>query len=37
MDEWTGEPDEEQVQEIKRALEHTTRPVLEALAQVCQL
>ncbi|MFD2999821.1 N-formylglutamate amidohydrolase [Pontibacter toksunensis] len=36
MDEWTGEPAEEQVQEIRRALEHTTKPVLEALAKVCQ-
>ncbi|WP_162054047.1 N-formylglutamate amidohydrolase [Pontibacter pamirensis] len=36
MDEWTGEPDEAQVQEIRKALEHTTKPVLEALAKVCQ-
>ncbi|GAB3542239.1 N-formylglutamate amidohydrolase [Pontibacter brevis] len=35
MDEWTGEPDREQVQEIRKALEQTTRPVLEALAKVC--
>ncbi|RDV14365.1 N-formylglutamate amidohydrolase [Pontibacter diazotrophicus] len=36
MDEWTGEPDEAQVQEIRKALEQTTEPVLEALAKVCQ-
>ncbi|GAB3825320.1 N-formylglutamate amidohydrolase [Pontibacter rugosus] len=37
MDEWTGEPDQKQVQEIKQALQQTTKPVLEALAQVCQV
>lgn len=36
MDEWTGEPDPKQLKEIKKALEHTTKPVLEALAQVCK-
>ncbi len=35
MDEWTGTPDWEQVQEIKQALEQTKRPVLQALTQVC--
>ncbi|MCJ8163747.1 N-formylglutamate amidohydrolase [Pontibacter sp. E15-1] len=35
MDEWSGTPDHGQVQEIRKALEHTTRPVLQALAQVC--
>ncbi|RIJ37661.1 N-formylglutamate amidohydrolase [Pontibacter oryzae] len=34
MDEWTGEPDQEQVEEIRAALQHTTNPVLEALANV---
>ncbi|WP_439880868.1 N-formylglutamate amidohydrolase [Pontibacter sp. MBLB2868] len=37
MDEWTGEPDDQQIQEIRKALEQTTRPVLEALAHVCQV
>ena len=37
MDEWTGEPDQAQVQEIRQALQQSTRPVLEALAQVCQV
>ncbi|MCC9138515.1 N-formylglutamate amidohydrolase [Pontibacter silvestris] len=37
MDEWTGKPDQAQLQQIKQALEATTRPVLEALAKVCQV
>ncbi|MDX5481590.1 MAG: N-formylglutamate amidohydrolase [Hymenobacteraceae bacterium] len=37
MDEWTGKPDEAQVQEIHRALGQSTKPVLEALAKVCQV
>ncbi|PRY15022.1 N-formylglutamate amidohydrolase [Pontibacter ummariensis] len=37
MDEWTGEPDEIQVHEIKAALEQTTKPVLKALTEVCQV
>lgn len=37
MDEWTGESDQVQVQQIRQALEATTRPVMEALAQVCQV
>jgi N-formylglutamate deformylase len=37
MDEWTGEPDEKQLKEIKKALKQTTYPVLEALNSVCKL
>ncbi|WP_299758791.1 N-formylglutamate amidohydrolase [uncultured Pontibacter sp.] len=35
MDEWTGEPDQAQVQEIRQALQQSTHPVLKALEQVC--
>ncbi|WP_187263411.1 N-formylglutamate amidohydrolase [Pontibacter beigongshangensis] len=35
MDEWTGKPDREQLDEIKHALQHTVAPVLQALEQVC--
>jgi len=34
MNEWTGEPDQKQLDEIKKMLEATTKPVLEALAEV---
>ncbi|WP_299818463.1 N-formylglutamate amidohydrolase [uncultured Pontibacter sp.] len=37
MDEWTGEPDHAQVQEIKKALAQTTQPVLAALHTVCSV
>ncbi|WP_114777647.1 N-formylglutamate amidohydrolase [Botryobacter ruber] len=36
MNEWTGEPDQEQLTAIRQALQHTVAPVLEARAQVCQ-
>lgn len=36
MDEWTGQPDEEQVQQIREALLQTTQPVLQALKTVCR-
>ncbi|EJF09065.1 MULTISPECIES: N-formylglutamate amidohydrolase [Pontibacter] len=36
MDEWTGKPDEAQLQEIKSALQSTTEPVLQAREQVCK-
>lgn len=36
MDEWTGEPDQEQVAEIKKALQHTIVPVLQARDKICQ-
>jgi N-formylglutamate deformylase len=36
MDEWTGEPDEAQLREIKKALQSTTEPVLAAREQVCK-
>ncbi|WP_018476390.1 N-formylglutamate amidohydrolase [Pontibacter roseus] len=36
MDEWTGTPDENQVQEIKKALQSTIQPVLAARERVCQ-
>ncbi len=35
MDEWTGQPDNAQIQEIKKALQHTINPVLDARKQVC--
>ena len=34
MDEWTGEPEQEQVEAIKRALEHTVPGMLAAAQQV---
>ncbi|WP_347159914.1 N-formylglutamate amidohydrolase [Pontibacter chitinilyticus] len=34
MDEWTGEPLNDQVQELQKAIAHTVPPVLEALAHV---
>ncbi|MBC5994165.1 N-formylglutamate amidohydrolase [Pontibacter cellulosilyticus] len=37
MDEWTGQPDHTQIQEIKKALEETTKPVLAAMHQVCRV
>lgn len=36
MDEWSGEPDHRQLQEIKNALTHTIKPVLAARVQVCE-
>jgi N-formylglutamate deformylase len=36
MDEWTGEPDKPQLEEIRKALAQSTAPVLEAFARVCQ-
>ena len=36
MDEWTGKPDEAQLQEIKKALQSTIEPVLAAREQVCK-
>lgn len=36
MDEWTGKPDEAQLQEIKKALQSTLGPVLKAREQVCK-
>jgi N-formylglutamate deformylase len=36
MDEWTGKPDENQLQEIKKALQSTIEPVMAAREQVCQ-
>ncbi|MBD1397455.1 N-formylglutamate amidohydrolase [Pontibacter sp. JH31] len=35
MDEWTGIPDQAQLQEIRKALLHTIEPVLAAREQVC--
>ncbi len=37
MDEWTGKPDKVQLKKIRKALQKSTEPVLEALARVCQL
>jgi len=34
MDEWTGEPDLKQVEEVKKLLETTVEPVLAALAEI---
>lgn len=36
MDEWTGKPDEAQLQEIRKALQSTIAPVLAAREQVCK-
>lgn len=36
MDEWTGVPDQKQMDEIKKMLEATTKPVLKALTKVAQ-
>lgn len=36
MNEWTGEPDRQQLEEIKKVLKTTIKPVLKALAQVAQ-
>lgn len=36
MDEWTGVPDQKQMDEIKKMLKTTTKPVLEALAKVAK-
>lgn len=35
MNEWTGTPDRKQVQEIRKALEQTKKPVLLAFTQIC--
>jgi N-formylglutamate deformylase len=35
MNEWTGTPDHHQLQEIRKALEKTTKPVLLAFTQIC--